>query len=546
MRAAHLAALTLICLHVLLTTSCRTTGGVSTTKLIGGTLATESDFPATVFVHASDTFSNGGCTATKITNRLFITAAHCILDSQTHGQRPGFAPHSPQLFAVQPALSVDLASPLTTPLRVTRTYVHPIYLQTCRNDTSDHCGATIGRSPYPPDVGIFEVDQDTPHIPAAPLEFEPAAVATKTAMVGYGCEQGTQVPMISTLLRKRFANVETVPQSALDHPGASANIEDPALLVQSYLLTPGFQHGGASLCFGDSGGSLYRTDRTPPTLIGINSSYSFRNDDPVGISETNWHTRLDTDSRHQVSQWIDSVLNGNEPATATSAQRLLVDDSSSIIQLSPDFEDPILSLELKSKRAIEISAIVTPSTTNPLQPAPPLGQVTFHVTQDISATDFPPLGANEPSAHESLSHAHYLLPAGSYRVRVSQQPSLQPVVASLLARHDPPVEIKGPLATLTVDGPAVTNKITNINSTVVYRVDFPASGVYAFHMPPNPNLRILFFAGEQWQNPFTVRSFDASGTFTATFNSGKIDVGIAYDGPSLTPIVPFELDLKKP
>ena len=85
---------------------------------------------------------------------------------------------------------------------------------------------------------------------------------------------------------------------------------DPVLanVAGSYAITPGKRgvRTSASLCPGDSGGPLYRTNGRADTIVGVNAYYSFapEAEDPKRVSVTNWHTRLDTDARNGVGAWL--------------------------------------------------------------------------------------------------------------------------------------------------------------------------------------------------------------------------------------------------
>ncbi len=65
----------------------------------------------------------------------------------------------------------------------------------------------------------------------------------------------------------------------------------------------------AGLCPGDSGGPLYRKRDGGWAVVGVNSNYTLalEADDSVGLPITNWHTRLDGKSRHDVATWLRSV-----------------------------------------------------------------------------------------------------------------------------------------------------------------------------------------------------------------------------------------------
>jgi hypothetical protein len=122
----------------------------------------------------------------------------------------------------------------------------------------------------------------------------------------------------------KYAQLAALPATALLHPGGYfTSAADPTFvnLGGSYFFTPGknLVATAASLCPGDSGGPVYRTNRTAETIVGVNAYYSFKppSEDGPGVSVTNWHTRLDSGARNGVATWLHGlgvrVVGGTTP-----------------------------------------------------------------------------------------------------------------------------------------------------------------------------------------------------------------------------------------
>jgi hypothetical protein len=123
-------------------------------------------------------------------------------------------------------------------------------------------------------------------------------------MTGYGCENGLN--QSSGPARFKLERVTALSSTALLHPGSwVSTAQQAADVAASYVITPGLAQSSsaASLCFGDSGGPLYRDTTAEQLVVGVNAYYTFA--DGNGISTTNWHTRLDP-ARYGVLAWLQT------------------------------------------------------------------------------------------------------------------------------------------------------------------------------------------------------------------------------------------------
>ncbi len=265
------------------------TTGSSAHELTGGDPASDTDFPATVKI--------GGCTAAKVGSRFFLLAAHCVDDSMglpAASYRPGAS------LNIIPSRDVNNRTLPDVPTTVRQTYVHPQWRATCV--ASGGCGVNVLNSPNPPDVAVIEVNDDTP-IQSAFVDARPLGYHAPLTIMGYGCENGLDGGGPSG--RLKFEQTLLEPLTTLLH---AYSTQDVVSIGSSFFLTPGQSLDGeeASLCFGDSGGPVYRDDPTQSLVVGINAYYSF-DGSPGGYSYTNWHTRLDTSSRENIALWLDTV-----------------------------------------------------------------------------------------------------------------------------------------------------------------------------------------------------------------------------------------------
>ena len=253
--------------------------------LVGGRLALESEFPATVLL--------GGCTGVKVGARKFLLAAHCVHD--TINNVVGLPPGS--------GITVNANNDSSLPgefLTVQQTVIHPQWLSSCVPD----CGVNVLNPTYPADVAVITVNELTPQIPKASVHATAVAVGSPVVIMGYGCEGPGEGPGG----RLKLQNLTTLAGSALLHPGTYVpNAQAAADVAASYVITPGFftSSSNATLCPGDSGGPLYRNNASEQLVVGVNAYYTF-SDVPGGVgSVTNWHTRLDP-ARYGVLSWLQA------------------------------------------------------------------------------------------------------------------------------------------------------------------------------------------------------------------------------------------------
>lgn len=258
--------------------------------LIGGHTSSAVQLPSTLYLES-------GCTAAKVGPKLLLTAAHCAFGATRRRVSIG-----PRL-----RVTTDPAHGYTD-LEVASVHVHPTWEQAC---TATYCSSSkVTARLDMADVAVIEVVVDLDDVPATPVTAAPLSVGDRVTLIGFGCTKGARVSDDRTSIVRADADAEIVAPESAVHEGSPIEASDVDRLRGNYLLTkgPGAEAASAGLCPGDSGGPLY-TKRDGETFIaGVNSNYTFAPDDKdaVGIPITNWHTRLDDESRHSVASWLRS------------------------------------------------------------------------------------------------------------------------------------------------------------------------------------------------------------------------------------------------
>jgi hypothetical protein len=252
--------------------------------LVGGREVSSAEFPATVLI-------NDGCTGAKVGPRLFITAAHCVHDSERNTVPVG------GLVRVT-TKRAQVRSGDYLDLDLVDIHVMQGWLDACQAP----CGANVLSAAHPSDVALFEVAEDSPDIREAYVDISPVLPGDALVEVGYGCEDGYGIAFDYANRRLKVEQVVALPAGSLLHEGSYVWQGDEVNIAASYVITPGLAHDGASLCPGDSGGPLYRDDATQRRVVGINAYYTFP--PGSGVATTNWHTRVDDESRYGVATWL--------------------------------------------------------------------------------------------------------------------------------------------------------------------------------------------------------------------------------------------------
>jgi hypothetical protein len=240
-------------------------------ELVGGHVATEAEYPATV--------SLGGCTGVKVGPRHFLSAAHCFED-----------PWLPTL-----SVTTDNDAQNFQTLTVASVNVHPEYTS-CSACVGDGSMSDFG---FRPDVALIIVQELTPSIPVAVLDATPVVIGASITLTGYGCENGIGQPSGPPRLKVGDA-----------HSIDPLSLSDATSILGAYTTSfgPAADASAPGLCSGDSGGPLFRTGTN--RVVGVNALVSFGGD---GSPYGNWFTRLDHESRYDVYAWVSALVGPVEP-----------------------------------------------------------------------------------------------------------------------------------------------------------------------------------------------------------------------------------------
>ena len=247
--------------------------------LINGEIAPEGMFPFVVGL--------GGCTATKVSPRHFLLAAHCIYSGPGEYRPPS-------------RIRVGGRS-----LRVKSADIHPSWIEHCRaSGCTGHESGSTRDHPGKVDLALIQVTEDTPSIPSIEIETAPIPVHSEVTLAGYGCTRGIGVGESYQL---RFGNTRTESHLLLQHEG-SLYRHISEIAASSYLITPGtsFDPKAPALCPGDSGGPLLLRAGDTMRVAGVAADYTFTGayERRGAIPMSNLHTRLDSESMHRVGDWI--------------------------------------------------------------------------------------------------------------------------------------------------------------------------------------------------------------------------------------------------
>lgn len=294
-----------------------------TSNLIGGREAGASELPATMLI-------KGNCTVAKVGPRHILTAAHCVTGNNTAKFADGKTISVTAVKAVGAFAAPPEPDAAATPFRdvtIEKTEVQPAWRDHCASAPCINVNIS-GRTDIA-DVALIITREELTGIPEVPVDLAPLAVGDRVAITGYGCEGEVGGSWNYANQRLRVAETTIIPFDSVIHPGSFIHPQDRdsglvAMMSGHYAVTPGptdpnaidagNQPGRGGLCPGDSGGPLYRLDTPTPVVVGVNANYTFITGRTIeaeagafnygGSPVTNWHTRLDTKSGHDIGGWL--------------------------------------------------------------------------------------------------------------------------------------------------------------------------------------------------------------------------------------------------
>lgn len=259
-------------------------------QLVGGQEAKPHQFPAEI--------QFGACTAVKIGERSFLTAAHCIINEDEASPEVGLVEGA----SIRLRYGVRISSAQIYKVTLEKVLVHQDYVA---------LAATLkgsGKKVIPtnaPDVAVFQTKEETPAIAAATLVADGPRVADPIVLTGYGCE--------GTFEQSEGAPVITSSESSA-HQGrlkwAPSNIDALSPFhIRHFFETNALGDVTLRLCSGDSGGPLYVNDNPNSVpnhaylkVVGINSY--------AGAGSSSF-SRVDDYGKLKIATCLKAVLAGS-------------------------------------------------------------------------------------------------------------------------------------------------------------------------------------------------------------------------------------------
>ena len=279
--------------------------------LVGGENAREGDFPQVFIFTSGDDLEGSFCTATKITDTLFLTAAHCVLRQEASpGQRYAGAWRTD----VEPGATITYSFTRRMSVSAKRGVmavraVHlPPTLQACLNEP-EHPGPGCDRGRAPlPDVAVVEVagiDGAFAKAPRAALRFDPVRTGRPVTLVGYGSHRDND----TTKPRLRFHAATVASARAIQRAlvGTEAELDgapDESLFFGSLGNLDSPQR--ANLGSGDSGGPVFSAG--DGAIVGVNSDgFCPIGDEACQRTTNSFFARLEKGAPHGIGEWLSGL-----------------------------------------------------------------------------------------------------------------------------------------------------------------------------------------------------------------------------------------------
>jgi len=240
--------------------------------LLGGQADTPDGFGAVIAMMRDDQALH--CSATKISQNVFLTAAHCVASTRTGTIDTAFVAGQTLFISAAPAPKKrnDFIK-----LTVKRAQLHSGYLtglqrffayktQRIAAYQQRYSGEDLARrirvleadnhfTARFPDLAVVVVREPTPMIPSAAVDCTPLAAGDKVQLVGYGYDS-----------IKHFAQIRKTAPFGQRHWGTTDVIRvDP---INFYTYGGLLRAGEPSLSPGDSGGPVLRRGR----VVGVNGT----------------------------------------------------------------------------------------------------------------------------------------------------------------------------------------------------------------------------------------------------------------------------------
>ena len=319
MRNTSKMKLSLLCASVSLSHLACKNRNFGEVKLIGGSRSGAENYPALTRIKIN---GKTHCTAGKVGENLFITAAHCVTQA---GFRQGvyYGQKISDAFAPGAVLTLQDIKGHSTQATVVATHPHPAFHWAFRN--IDNWGA---------DVALFSVKEKTPQLAIAQVEFSKMPNGQQITIGGFGCQEGSLTDEGSENEIRIDEQQKIIDRSALLKQGSKELQDttygrlsnDARLWADEAFLATGSaliaKTGSSALCPGDSGGPAFVKTPSGAKIIGINSGMGLNDElaNDKGIPAYSLHTRLNSGGLYAVGDWIQTIQTQAMAKTAILAQ----------------------------------------------------------------------------------------------------------------------------------------------------------------------------------------------------------------------------------
>lgn len=211
-------------------------GQLASPAIVGGTIATEHEFPWQIWLHPTN-YSGVYCGASLISTGWALTAAHCVQGYSASGLVVELGMHT-----------IGGTNPYRQTKTISQIIVHPNYSAA----TQDYDYALLRLS-----------TAATLNLAVAPIALattnDTALYANGVSAIVSGWGTTSSGGSVSSVLRKA-----TVP--VVDNATCNTNYGGG---ITARMMCAGYPQGGVDSCQGDSGGPLFVNVASTPKLIGV-------------------------------------------------------------------------------------------------------------------------------------------------------------------------------------------------------------------------------------------------------------------------------------
>ncbi|MBP9707586.1 MAG: trypsin-like serine protease [Oligoflexales bacterium] len=273
------------------TVACSSSKQSAHVKMAGGQVATANQFPSVVYFPE--------CTATKISERVFLTAAHCVVDQYSLMLSSKVTPgHRLRIY-----YGVQLRSARHFDLTIQKVLIHPSYLEAINlAKQKDNPPAELKRS-RAVDLSLIFIKEQTPEITVAELTPNFIGDDYQKTTVGYGCEMTLSSDRI--IVSGRHEEVDLSRRLKYAEMSKTSHDETEIIFHEKRLDDP-----EVGLCFGDSGGGVF-IYKKKHLIIGEMISQLVAVNSATTAGYKHHMVRLDDDGKYKNYSCIKAAMNSN-------------------------------------------------------------------------------------------------------------------------------------------------------------------------------------------------------------------------------------------